>query len=84
MELFKKVDSTNRGTIGTDDWIQYAFQHIEEKVKGMSRDVLDFSDLPKIGKDKFIAFLQVATSDVKSREYTELYMFLLNNFVLGR
>jgi len=82
-ELFKKVDSTNRGTIGIDDWIQYAFRHISEKVRGMSKDVLDFSELPKAGKDKFIAFLKVATNDIKSREYTELYMFLFNNFVLA-
>merc|ERR1712176_1182414 len=30
-ELFQKVDSSKRGTIGMDDWIQYSFKHIEEK-----------------------------------------------------
>jgi len=80
-ELFKKIDSSHRGTIGMDDWIQYAFQHVAEKVKGMDQGTMDFADLPKAGKDKFIAFLKVATSDRKSREGTELYMFLFNNFV---
>lgn len=82
-ELFKKVDSSNRGAIGMDDWVQYAFRHIAEKVKGMYKETLDFADLPKAGRDKFIAFLKVATGDRKSREYTELYMFLFNNFVLA-
>jgi len=82
-ELFKKVDSSKRGKIGIDDWIQYAFKHIGEKVKTMQKDTVDFSDLPKSGKGKFIAFLKTATSDKKSRENTELYQFLFNNFVLA-
>jgi len=82
-ELFKKVDSSKRGTIGMDDWIQYSFKHIEEKVKTMHKETIDFNDLPKAGKDKFLAFLKAATSDKKSREYTELYMFLFNNFTLA-
>merc|ERR1712061_737553 len=73
MGLFKKVDSSKRGTIGMDDWIQYSFKHIEEKVKTMHKETLDFGDLPKSGKDKFLAFLETATSDKKSREHTELY-----------
>jgi len=80
-ELFKKVDLSNRGTVGLDDWVQYALEHIAEKVRGMSSDVIDFADLPSAGQQKFIAFLRTATTDTKSREYTELYMFLFNNFV---
>merc|ERR1712151_954066 len=49
----------------------------------MHKETLDFNDLPKAGKQKFLAFLRTATSDKKSREYTELYMFLFNNFVLA-
>jgi len=82
-ELFKKVDSSKRGTIGMDDWIQYSFKHIGEKVKTMHKETLDFGDLPKSGKDKFLAFLKTATSDKKSREHTELYQFLFNNFVFA-
>lgn len=82
-ELFKKVDSSKRGTIGMDDWIQYAFKHIEVKVKTMHKQTVDFGDLPKSGKDKFLDFLRTATSDNKSREHTELYQFLFNNFVLA-
>mmetsp|Transcript_51735 Transcript_51735/g.147475 ORF Transcript_51735/g.147475 Transcript_51735/m.147475 type:complete len:547 (+) Transcript_51735:118-1758(+) len=83
LELFKKVDSSKRGTIGMDDWIQYSFKHIEEKVKGMHKETIDFGNLQKSGKDKFIAFLKTATTDKKSRENTELYQFLFNNFVLA-
>jgi len=82
-ELFKKVDSSKRGTVGLDDWIQYSFRHIEEKVKGMHKETLDFGDLPKAGKVEFVAFLKTATSEKKSREHTELYQFLFNNFVLA-
>jgi len=82
-ELFQKVDSSKRGTIGIDDWIQYSFRHIEGKVKGMHKETVDFANLPKSGKEKFIAFLKTATSNNKSREYTELYQFLFNNFVLA-
>lgn len=79
--LFHKVDSTGRGKIGIDDWIQYAFGHIEEKVKTMDSDVLDFNDLPSSGKEKFVTFLKTATTDKKSREYNELYGFLFNCFL---
>mmetsp|Transcript_15661 Transcript_15661/g.39161 ORF Transcript_15661/g.39161 Transcript_15661/m.39161 type:complete len:548 (+) Transcript_15661:54-1697(+) len=82
-ELFLKVDSSKRGTIGMDDWIQYSFGHIEEKVRGMHKETLDFANLPNSGKDKFIAFLKTATSDRKSREFVELYQFLFNNFVIA-
>jgi len=82
-ELFQKVDSSKRGAIGMDDWIQYSLRHIDEKVKGMHKQTVDFADLPKTGKDNFIAFLKTATLDKKSREYTELYQFLFNNFVVA-
>merc|ERR1719237_962197 len=49
----------------------------------MHKETLDFGDLPKSGKAKFLAFLKTATSDKKSREHTELYQFLFNNFVLA-
>lgn len=81
MKLFKTIDTTGRGKIGIDDWVQYAFTHIEEKVKTMHTEVVDFNDLPTTGKDKFISFLQKATSDRKSREYTELYGFLFACFL---
>jgi len=72
LELFEKVDSSKRGAIGMDDWIKYALFHFEEMVNGMEkREKSVFSDL---------AFLKKALSDRSSREYTEVYQFLFNNF----
>ena len=56
---------------------------IEVPVDRIVEKTIDFNDLPKAGKDTFLAFLKAATSDKKSREYTELYMFLFNNFMLA-
>ena len=69
-KLFKTIDEHKKNTIGIDDWIQYAFKHIAEKVKTMPMRSLDFENLQASGKGHFLRFLKVAVSSTSSSSRT--------------
>lgn len=80
-EMFAKMDEDKSNTIGLEEWIKYAMDHITEKVRTMPTDSIDWARLDLMGRDRFIDFCGKATSDKKSTEYKELYTFLFNSFV---
>lgn len=80
--LFAEVDTSNRGTIGMEDWIKWTLQHVEAKLQGMEdADPIDFDDLGSVGKEKFLFFLTKATIEKRPMEHTQLYLFLFRNFM---
>ena len=62
-------------------WIDFALDHIVQKVASLPKDYLGGST-SDITKEEFIHFITKSV-DTKSPEYRELYHFLLKTFQAG-
>lgn len=77
-KLFNEMDSNKDGHITFEEWLAFAFKHINEKMHLLSKDFLGGKEA---NKDEFVAFIKKATADKSSPEYKELFYFLLKCFV---
>eukprot|EP00927_Polykrikos_kofoidii_P032853 TRINITY_DN2785_c0_g1_i5.p1 TRINITY_DN2785_c0_g1~~TRINITY_DN2785_c0_g1_i5.p1 ORF type:complete len:468 (-),score=95.32 TRINITY_DN2785_c0_g1_i5:359-1762(-) len=95
-KLFQKIDKDGGGTISFDEFLEWAFDHIKEKVKGgvsasyppaaanVDSTSLEAKNLPIYDEASspadFAAFCKEAVINKASTEYQKLYYHLLRCF----
>jgi len=80
-EMFDTLDTGKKGTLSLDQWIDWGVSHIASKVPTIDFKKVDFAHLEHNTKEEFIAYVKVACTDRKSRQYATFYEFLLCLFV---
>lgn len=80
-QMFDQMDRHRRGKIGMEEWVAFAIAHIEEKVKQIDWQALDFCHLENAGPEQFLSFLATAIGDKGTEQYKALYEFLFKTFV---
>ena len=78
---FEDIDKTKKGHVTANEWIRFAIGHIETKFTQLPKDYLSGSAIG-VSKEEFIEFIKKAV-DPSSKEYEELYYFLLRTFQAG-
>ena len=78
---FNDIDVTRKGFVTLGEWIRFAIGHIERKFTQLPKDYLSGSAIG-VSKEEFIEFIKKAV-DPSSKEYKELYYFLLRTFQAG-
>ena len=78
---FNDIDKTKKGYIRANEWIRFAIEHIEMKFTQLPKDYLSGSAIG-VSKEEFTEFIKKAV-EPSSKEYKELYYFLLRTFQAG-
>jgi len=80
-QMFNQMDTQRRGAIGMEEWIDFALKHIQEKVRTMKPEALDFKHLSQVSPDQFVQYCDIAVNNKHSEEYKSLYEHLFKVFV---
>jgi len=78
---FDQMDQAKTGYITLEEWIDFSIKHIALKLSQLPKDYLGGSS-DNVSKDEFVTFIKAAV-DKNSKEYRELYFFLLKTFKVG-
>merc|ERR1711871_641354 len=79
------MDRDRSGYISFDEWLDFTYNHVCQKVSAWSQEATPANDLElsQMSRDQFISFCTKATSDQSSSEFEKLYAFLLRCFVMS-
>jgi Ca2+-binding EF-hand superfamily protein len=80
-EMFRQMDKDQSGKIGMEEWVEFTMAHIQEKVRSLQPETVDFANLGKSTQEEFVAFLELAMQNRHSEEFKALYEHLFKTFV---
>lgn len=82
---FESMDTANQGYISFEQWLEFTYSHVCEKVRGLADAATPVALMQpsNMSRSEFVAFCRRATNDASSQEYEALYQFLLQCFTVA-
>merc|ERR1712079_751586 len=82
---FESLDTANQGYISFEQWLEFTYSHVCEKVRGLADAATPVALMQpsNMSRSEFVAFCRRATNDASSQEYEALYQFLLQCFAVA-